>query len=314
MIFKKIMTDETKKLLKEAKKFGVKISVFPSFSLIKLSFKGKTRYILRDIVPLNKRFASEITKNKNLTKILLKKIGIKVPKGFLSFSLKETFKNLEQKKLNFPLVVKPNDKSLGEKVFAKIENKKELKECISILIKEKHLPFLVEEYFEGEDFRFLLIKKKIIAVAKRTPPFVIGDGRSSLKKLIEKFNKKRKKPLLIDEEVFRNLKKQKVSLETVIEKGKKIKLRENANQGTGGIVEDVTEKVHSFFKKMVKKIAEELDLDFVGIDVLAKNITQKSPYVVIELNSCPSWILHEEVDFGKKRKIAKEIIKNIFSE
>lgn len=307
------MSDELKKLLKEAKKLGIKVNIFPSFSLIKLSFKGKTRYILRGIVPLNKRFAGEITKNKNLTKILLKRAGIKVPKGFLSFSLKEALRNIKDKKLNFPLVVKPNDKALGEKVFAKIESKKELKECISILIKEKYLPFLVEEYFEGEDFRFLLIKKKIIAVARRIPPFVIGDGRSSLKKLIEKFNKKRKKPLLMDEEVFRNLKKQKVSLETVVEKGKKIKLRENANQGTGGLVEDVTEKVHPFFKKIVKKIAKELDLDFVGIDILTKNITKKSPYVVIEVNSCPTWTLHEEVDFGKKRKIAKEIIKSIFS-
>ena len=141
---------------------------------------------------------------------------------------------------------------------------------------------IIEEYFKGDDFRFLVLKGKVIAIAKRIPPFVVGDGKKTLKRLIDEFNKGRDKDkkLKIDEETLRNIKKQKVFLGIIIEKGRKIKLRENANKSTGGFSEDVMDKVHPRFKEIAIRATRKVDLSFAGIDLLIKDATSKnSSYV-----------------------------------
>ena len=47
---------------------------------------------------------------------------------------------------------------------------------------------IVEEYVEGADYRFLVVNYKLIAVAKRTPASVIGNGNSTIRELIIKEN------------------------------------------------------------------------------------------------------------------------------
>ena len=47
---------------------------------------------------------------------------------------------------------------------------------------------LVQEQVEGQEYRFLVVEGKVVAVAGRRPPCVVGDGRSTVKQLIHEKN------------------------------------------------------------------------------------------------------------------------------
>ena len=305
------MKRKNKKIIRSLSNSGVDFEIISSLPIIRVNSRNHVDYIVGDSFPFNSFSNVKVTIDKHLTKKILNKAGIKTSKGFLVLSYKEF---LEKEKIKFPLVAKPNNESCGECVFTNLSTNKELRMAISSLKKQNHIPFLIEEYFKGDDFRFLVLKGKVIAIAKRIPPFVVGDGKKTLKRLIGVLNKgkDKDKKLKIDEETLRNIKKQKVFLSSVIEKEKIVRLRENANVKTGGLSQDVTDKVHPKFKEIAIRAARELGLNFAGVDILAKDITKgNSSYVLIEVNGLPGWEFHEMVDIGERREIAKEIIKEI---
>ncbi|MGB9911558.1 MAG: hypothetical protein ACPLKP_03070 [Microgenomates group bacterium] len=301
------------RIINKAKKWGLKVEKIPWKKEVVVISKGKKScYFYGSSLPLNNVVAVRLTKYKNLTKWILKKLNVPTPKGFFCQSFEEAREIIKKGEINYPVVVKPNESALGKMVFAEIKNEEELKRAIKI-IKENYQDFLLEEYVAGDDFRLLVLDGRVVAVCKRIPPFVIGDGVSSLSKLIEKFNEKREKKLVLDEEVLRNLKKQKVGLNSVIPEGQKIILRRNANVFTGGLVEDYTEKTALFFKKVAVKIVKELGLRIGGVDIITPDITKKSKnYWVTEVNGLPSFDIHEEPNKGKTRDITSLILKAVF--
>src|SRR5690606_29731553 len=113
--------------------------------------------------------------------------------------------------------------------------------------------FLIEEMAKGNDYRLLVINYKLIAVAHRSPPQVIGNGVSTIKKLIEVLNvdPQRKEghsgfltKVEIDDVCIKFLKQQGLTPESIPSLGQAINLRANANLSTGGTAVDVTNQVH----------------------------------------------------------------------
>ena len=47
---------------------------------------------------------------------------------------------------------------------------------------------LVESFIEGQDHRLLVVNGKLVAAAKRVPGHVVGDGRSTVRELVELAN------------------------------------------------------------------------------------------------------------------------------
>jgi cyanophycin synthetase len=47
---------------------------------------------------------------------------------------------------------------------------------------------LVERYLPGSDFRLLVVGNKLVAAARRDPPLVIGNGKNSVRELVELVN------------------------------------------------------------------------------------------------------------------------------
>jgi len=306
--------DNFQRLVQKAKELGIEVKeIFPEKRIVALEKEGKTRYLWGSSLPLNNVVGVRLAKYKNITKLILKKLGVSTPRGFLCKSPSQAKEKIKKGEINYPLVAKPNEAALGERVFVGIENEKELEMAIRI-IQEKYHDFILEEVVKGDDFRILVLDGKIVAACKRIPPAVIGNGVSKLKNLIKKYNEKREKKVKIDEEVKRNLEKQGVNLNSIIPRGKKIILRRNANVFTGGMVEDVTEKIHPHFRDLAIKIVRELGLRVGGVDVITKDIfSWPVDYWVTEVNGLPSFDIHEKPDKGKKRDITGEILRAIFN-
>ncbi|NCS70955.1 MAG: hypothetical protein GW780_02195, partial [Candidatus Aenigmarchaeota archaeon] len=89
--------------------------------------------------------------------------------------------------IGFPLVTKPVNGNHGRGVTININNFQEALNGFNIAQKISSY-VLVERQITGEDYRLLVINNKLVAASKRTPAHVVGDGKSTIKKLIDKVN------------------------------------------------------------------------------------------------------------------------------
>ena len=87
----------------------------------------------------------------------------------------------------FPLVVKPNVSGFSRGSHFPITSLKEL--LLAIFWAKMWWPVtVVEQYLEGKNYRIVVVKEGIMSVIQRYPPFVDGDGKSSISTLIDREN------------------------------------------------------------------------------------------------------------------------------
>ncbi|MGA2910978.1 MAG: hypothetical protein ABSE04_04250 [Candidatus Microgenomates bacterium] len=299
----------------KAERLGYLVEVYPSDRRVyKISKGGKSVLTIGKHFPFNSIVDFEIVKRKDLTKRVLRDAGFPAPRGILTGEWKEVSAAIKTGKINFPLVTKPDTSLGGKMAIVKIENLEVLKKAFE-KIRESYDEVLVEEFFPGEDFRFLVLDGKILAVARRVPPAIIGDGKTKISELVAKYNIGRGgDSLKLGFEVERVLAEQNLTINDIPSKGKKILMRRNANIHTGGVVEDVTNIVNPKFREMVLRAVKLFDLRFSGVDIICPDITKaNSPYCIIELNTDPGYDLHWMDSKGHQYDATKDILKSLFS-
>lgn len=319
-----IKNDRSRKFVTTALQLGAKIEVLSEdFRILKYTYKNSIKYTYKEHFFLNKKPSTIFTKNKEITKTILSHYGISVPAGIHADSLAKATVLMEEKNIPFPVVVKPIDAAKGLGVSVGVKNKKEIEQAIEKIetsLKDSGMKtsgaFMIEKMVAGNDFRVLVLKDKVIACVERIPAHIIGDGKSSVSEIIKNFNQERPQnyELKIDSEVLGKLSENGLSLDSVLESGKRIKLRENANISSGGKAEDKTATISDRFKEIAVKSASFLGLNYAGIDIMTKDIDSNNPdqeYFIIEVNGAPDYDIHEKpVVSGKGVDVTKEIVKS----
>jgi cyanophycin synthetase len=265
--------------------------------------------------------AVEIAKDKDITKRILDEALIPVPKGFLARKERALLDiSLE---LGFPLVIKPWNANKGKGVTSNITDLHSLHRAYT-LAKAYSNPVIVEQHIKGNDFRFLVIGYKLVAVAKRVPACVIGNGYSTIQELIDMVNADQargeghEKPLtkiVIDEFTEQILSSKQLTLKDVPKKDECVFLKHTANLSTGGTAEDVTDDVHPENILLAERTAKIVGLDICGIDIIAPDI--KTPITlnggaVLEVNAAPGLRMHISPTKGKSRNVGDPIIDLMF--
>ncbi|WP_163709343.1 glutamate ligase [Mangrovibacterium lignilyticum] len=289
-------------------------------NLIALTYKGK-EYVIHEgtISDANSLIAYWISNDKWMTRQFLKRKGIRQAKGLL---LQNGFDPKSLETISFPAVVKPADTDHGIAVATNIQSQAELQEAI-----ERAFTFskrvIVEEFFAGREFRFLVIDGIVRAIAFREPANITGDGKHTVEQLIDQKNKGRgndyRHPLLkikVDEEVKRHLKAQSISLESILDAGEKVYLRKNSNLSTGGDSIDVTDEMPVFYNQIAEQAAQAAGLSIAGIDIII-NDWQAEPstdnYIVVELNAPAMLSMHDFPYIGKNRQVEKYVLDSILN-
>ena len=311
----------TQILMKEAIKRGIKVDVLDrQDNFISLEQNGKIEYIKQATKTSIDNYATVLAmNNKVVTKKILHKKGIRVPKGEEFTNINEGIRRVE-KYTNIPVVIKPKSTNfgLGISIFPIGGNKEDLVKAVEFAF-SKDDTVLIEEFIKGKEFRFLVIGDKVSGILHRVPANVKGDGKHTIEELIAIKNtdslrgKGYKTPLEkieIDTSAILYLKNNNMDINTVLKKDEIAFLRENSNISTGGDSIDFTDIIPNRFKEIAIKSAKAIGANICGVDMVLEDYSdENSNYGIIELNFNPAIHIHSYPYEGTERNVAKDILK-----
>lgn len=240
---------------------------------------------------------ANLQRSKVLSKRLFSELGIPTSNHQIVNEIAELPKAAEL--VGWPSVIKPISLAGGKGVTAGIRTIPDLEAAFAFARRFTNEPVLVEAFVPGDDHRLMVIRGKLFAAIRREPSSVIGDGKSTIAQLLAVVNRFRSpnmvksrylRPIATDETLEQHLAGQGVSSSTVLEFGRRITLRSNANLSTGGVCIDVTNRIHPHVKQMAETIAQTMALATAGIDYITTDIEKSWQHggAVIEVNATPA--------------------------
>ncbi len=310
-------------IVKEAKSRGIPFIRLNKASYIQLGYGSHQKRIQASITSQTSSIAVEVADEKTEVKEHLKKAGIPVPNGQMVSTEEEAIAVFNE--IGAAVVVKPEVGNHGNGSTINVVDLEQLKKAFRAA--QAYYPdVIVEEYVHGGDFRLLVIDGKFVAAGKREPAHVVGDGKSSIKELIQEINKDPRRgfghekvltQIDIDEMTERLLSLRGLSLQYAPREGEKVYLKTTANLSQGGTATDVTDEVNPEIRLMAERTARIVGLDCVGVDALATDISlplHQSGLKVVEVNAAPGFRMHLEPTNGQPRNVAKPIVDMLFPE
>lgn len=313
-------------LWEEAKKRGIDMYEFRLFGIghdiFVSKYKGEMRFF--DVLPRPKHYnpkGLEWMDNKNEMKKHFRKAGIPVAAGDITCSKEKALKIFNE--LQKPVITKPNLGSRSRHTTTHISDENEF--VIAFKKAQQLAPnVMIEEELSGYVFRGTLIGKKLIAVLRREPAYVIGDGIHKVRDLIDTENKNplRQGPifhqLALDEEAIKELTHWNKTADTVPKKDEIVTLGQKTSRSVGGGITDMTDIIHPDNKVMLEKIAEVLDDPLIGVDFIMDDVSKswrdQPRSGVIECNSAPFIDLHHYPLVGKPHNVASALWDIIYPE
>jgi len=313
-------------LLTAAKKLSIKTQILKTDPIsIKYTYKNQSHLITEKSFGINKSAkAKAISKNKALTLKTLAKANLPTPHHTVIRQPTGYPKTI--KTIPFPQVIKPLTGEKGKYIFLNIKDQATGQQAVNQILKSYPEGCIIESYHQGQDYRFLLLNHQLIGLSQRLSPTITGNGKSTIKQLIETENQKRHQQTLTTGKRMLNrmrnwprlkwnLEQQNLTLDTILSKQKTITLYPIPNFSTGGSVKTIDpQSIHPELVKLSQQASKTIGLDIIGIDILIKNL-QKPPKdnaVIIEVNSDPGLRLHDWPNQGKPQHVAEKILKSIF--
>ncbi|HEX9918534.1 MAG TPA: Mur ligase family protein, partial [Pyrinomonadaceae bacterium] len=183
---------------------------------------------------------------------------------------------------------------------------------------------LVEEMFDGRNYRVLVVGYRMVAASERIPCHVTGDGTHTVGELIEIENKNplrgegHEKPLTKikkDDPILTTfMRKEGWSMEAIPESGERVMLCAGMNLSTGGTAKDVTDEVHLSVRSLCERAARIMGMDVCGVDLVVSDIAEPSGKGggVIEINAAPGLRMHQYPGEGEPRDVGQSIVEMLY--
>ncbi len=268
----------------EARRRGIGIEVIdPVTPVFVLKHRGKQIRCYNALTDQVGAVTFHLAQNKRLANIFLKSNGFPVPaqEPFTDLSAARSF--LKKHKT---IVVKPCTQWGGRGVSVAVRTLKELDRAIAFARKFED-EIVLEEFVSGEDYRLIFVDYRYVAAIRRRAARVTGNGRDSIRKLIQKQNQIERQldpshVIPLDSETARNLVALGLKWETVPAAGRDVQVRLTSNYHTGGCVDVVTREVGPKLVKIAAKAAKKLGVPVIGIDFLVNQKTGR--FWLIELS------------------------------
>jgi len=293
------------------------------YSLVQFGHGKYQQRIQATITSETKHIAVEISCDKEDTHNLLNDLGLPVPQQRMVYSVSQAIRMA--KHIGYPVVLKPLNANHGRGVSIDLTTDEQVETAFEFA--KEHgtsRAVLVESFLTGFDHRMLVVNGELVAVAKRVPGHVIGDGINTISQLIDIVNEDPQRgvghekvltQLELDTQAKRLLAEAEFTEETILPAGELFYLRSTANLSTGGTAIDLTDVVHPDNKSMAERAVKAIGLDVGGVDFLTYDITQSYKDIgggIVEVNAAPGFRMHVAPSEGKPRDVAGKVMDMLF--
>ena len=291
-------------------------------SLVQFGWGSKQRRIQAAEIDTTSAIAESIAQDKELTKQLWESAGVPVPVGRVVDNVEDGWKAALE--IGLPVVTKPFDGNQGKGVTVNIVSRDHF-DIVFAVAQEYSKHVMVEKFITGNDFRMLVVGDKLIAAARREPPTVIGDGVHTVSELVDIVNSDPRRgtghatsltKIRFDNIAHARLAVQGYTADSVLPKGARAVLRNNANLSTGGTATDVTDDVHPEVAARVIAAAKMVGIDICGVDVVCENVgrpLEEQGGGMVEANAAPGLRMHLDPSYGKGRDVGTAVIDTMFA-
>jgi cyanophycin synthetase len=293
------------------------------YSLVQLG-QGKYQQRIRaTMTSMTSALAVDIAGDKKMTNQLLASAGLPVPRSEVVRD--EDAAVAAATRIGFPVVTKPLDGNHGRGVGLELRTERAVRAAFKRAQKESRRGFVVVESFvTGSDYRVLVIGGRMVAIAERVPAHVTGDGKRTIRWLVDKENQDPRRGIghekvltriKVDEAALELLKKQGYAIDDVPPKGERVLLAATGNMSTGGISIDRTWEAHEDNVEIAEEAARVVGLDVAGIDFLAPDISQpvrEAGGAIVEVNAAPGFRMHTHPTEGEPQYVAKHVVDGLF--
>jgi cyanophycin synthetase len=290
-------------------------------SLVQLGQGVRQRRIVAAQTDRTSAIAESIAQDKELTKSLLRSIGVPVPEGRPVTDADDAWAAAQE--IGAPVVVKPQYGNQGRGVATNLSTREQIARAFDAA-KNEGDDVVVERYAPGADYRLLVIGQRLVAAARREPALVVGDGVASIAELVDRINQDPRRgdehatalsKIPLDAVSLAVLAEQGFTTESVPTAGARVLIRRNANLSTGGTATDVTDRVHPAVAARAVEAARVIGLDIAGVDVVARVIgrpLEDQGGVIVEVNAAPGLRMHLEPSEGVARPVGAAIVDLMF--
>ena len=286
-------------------------------NLVQLGYGAKQRRIWTAETDQTSAIAETISRDKDLTKSLLRSAGVPTPEGRTVSSPDDAWEAAQD--IGLPVVVKPIDGNHGRGVFINLYTQKEIEAAYAVAIDEGS-EVLVERHIVGDEHRLLVVGNKVVAAAKGETVWVIGDGKHTIAELIQiQINSDPRRgtaeehplnPVRIDSAVELELARQQLTGDSIPTIDQKVLIQSNGN-----VAFDVTDQIHPDVAFQVALAARVVGLEIAGVDLVAQDISRplaEQNAAIVEVNAGPGLLMHLKPASGKPQPVGKEIANHLF--
>ena len=308
-------------IVRAAEARGVPIRRLNQGSLVQFGWGSRQRRILAAETDRTSAIGESIAQDKELTKTLLRSVGVPVPAGGPVSSAEEAWEMACE--IGVPVVVKPQHGNQGRGVAVNLTTREQVMEAYTAA-REEGRSILVEKFAQGADHRLLVVGGKLVAAARRDPPCVVGDGTHTVEELVADVNRDPRRgedhatslsKIRLDSIAQAVLAKQGYTISSVPAAGAVVALRQNGNLSTGGSATDVTDQVHPEMAARAVDAARVIGLDVAGVDIICRDVSrpmEEQGAIVVEVNAAPGLRMHLDPSVGKSRPVGEAIVDTLF--
>ncbi|PWV97757.1 GNAT-family acetyltransferase (TIGR03103 family) [Hoeflea marina] len=283
-------------IVREARRRGIRVEIVDAEAgYFRLMHGGRTVLCRESLSDLTSAVAMSICDDKSITRRVVQSAGVRVPAQLDGASSPGEIAEFVRRCGR--IVVKPARGEQGRGISVGLSDRAEVEAAIAQAAAVSKT-VLLEEYVEGEDLRLVVINYRVVAAAIRRPPSIVGDGRRTVRQLIEAQSRRRaaatggESRIPLDAETERSLREAGCGLDDVLSADTRVAVRKTANLHTGGTIHDVTDVVDPTLVEAAVAAARAIEIPVTGIDLMVKSPSGPE-YAFIEANERPGLANHE---------------------
>jgi cyanophycin synthetase len=291
------------------------------YSMVQFGHGRWQQRIQATITSRTPHISVEIASDKEETNKILGDLGLPVPEQRLVYKARDAVRAAER--IGYPVVVKPFNANHGRGVSLDLADVEHIETAFE-KAREHSRGVLVEAFAKGFDHRMLVVDGELVAVSKRVPGHVVGDGEQTIEQLVEEVNRDPRRGIghekiltriELDYQAKRLLDLLHYTPETIPEQDEVVYLRSTGNLSTGGTSVDLTDVIHPDNADMARRAARAIGLDIAGIDFITHDISasyKEEGGIICEVNAAPGFRMHTNPGEGTPRDVSGPVLDMLF--